>query len=316
MNDPVKILVATATYNEVNNIREFISRVKSTMGSLQEILIVDDNSPDGTSDIINEIKLSDNTVHLITRPSKLGLGSAHKLMKVYAIAHKYEYLVTLDADLSHRPEEIPKLLAHAGENTFVIGSRYALGGKCDYVGFRKIISSTGNYIAGKLLGISLSEFTTSFRIFDVNMLEKTPLYRLKSNGYTYFVEVISLMDELGIRVVEVPIHFKDRKNDVSKIPKSQAVKSMFNLIVLAVRRRLRILAKTNSIYDCEQCKFCCEQTLLSMSSGEWNVNSELPVFEQEYYFEAIWRLANRKIEHKQLHKCSCYNCSTSYKTYT
>jgi 2-polyprenyl-3-methyl-5-hydroxy-6-metoxy-1,4-benzoquinol methylase len=258
----MKILVATATYNEANNIRAFIARVRSTLGESQDILIVDDSSPDGTSSIVNEIKLNDSYIHLITRPIKAGLGSAHKLMKVYSMALDFDYLVTMDADLSHRPEEIPLLLKHAGANVFVIGSRYTPGGRSDYVGFRKMVSETGNFIVRVMLGIKLKEFTTSFRVFDVNLLKKSPLYTLKSNGYSYFVEVISLMDELGARLIEVPIHFKDRENDVSKIPKSQVVKSLFNLITLAVRRCFWPSSATLPRTDFSQCRLCGERTLM------------------------------------------------------
>jgi len=259
-----KILVATATYNEAGNIREFVARVRATLGGAQDILVIDDNSPDGTSGVVNEIRQTDAAIHLITRPCKAGIGSAHKLMKVFAIANNYDYLVTMDADLSHRPEEIPLLLGSAGENVFVIGSRYAPGGKSDYVGYRKAISFTGNFIARMVLGIDLKEFTTSFRVFDVNLLKKAPLDRLKSNGYSYFMEVVSLMEELGARLVEVPIHFKDREYDVSKIPKSQAAKSMLNLLALAVRRRIRPLTATQTKMDCGPCRLCGEQALLPL----------------------------------------------------
>lgn len=110
--------------------------------------------------------------------------------------------------------------------------------------------------------INLKEFTTSFRLFDVNLLKKTPLCRLKSNGYSYFMEVVSLMDELGANLVEVPIHFKDRKNDVSKIPKSQVVKSLFNLLDLAVRRRFRPLKAIVPEVHYERCRLCGERALL------------------------------------------------------
>lgn len=263
-SDNAKILVATATYNEANNIREFVARVRSTLGVSQDILVIDDNSPDGTSRIICGLMLADSAIHLITRPSKGGLGSAHKLMKVYAMTKNYDYLVTMDADLSHRPEEIPLLLDQAGENIFVIGSRYVPDGKCDYVGFRKVVSLAGNFIARIMLGVSLREFTTSFRVFDVNLLKKVPFYRLKSNGYSYFMEVVSLMDAIGATLVEVPIHFKDRQNDSSKIPKSQAVASLFNLVTLALRRYFTPIDPVSSETVHDRCRLCGEQALLRM----------------------------------------------------
>lgn len=294
-----KILVATATFNEANNIREYIARVRATMGVTQDILVVDDNSPDGTSAVIREIQLADAAIHLITRPVKAGLGSAHKLMKVYAAAKNYDFLVTMDADLSHRPEEIPLLLDHAGENIFVIGSRYAPGGKCDYVGFRNVVSISGNFAARMILGIDLKEFTTSFRVFDVRLLNRSALYRLKSNGYSYFMEVVSLMDELGACMIEVPIHFKDRENDISKIPKSQVVKSLFNLFSLAIRRHFNKKPAFPIVTVHEPCRLCRESALLpiwpdesesgpvKLSSEDYNCSSIQNLYQTPKLYECL-----------------------------
>lgn len=257
-------LVATATYNEANNIREFIDRTRSTLGPAQDILIIDDNSPDGTSALIRSIIENDRHVFLITRRFKYGLGSAHKMMKIFAIVKGYKFLVTMDADLSHRPEDIALLLEQAADNVFVIGSRYTSGGESDYVGFRKFVSRIGNLLSRALLGIKLKEFTTSFRVFDVDLLKKAPLYQLRSNGYSYFVETINLIDQIGARLIEVPIHFKDRINDVSKIPRSQIVKSMTSLIMLAYNRRLKRQKFEHGEFEYVRCRSCGEYSLLPL----------------------------------------------------
>ncbi|MBF0329428.1 MAG: glycosyltransferase [Nitrospirae bacterium] len=269
-----KILVATATYNEAANIKEFVQRVRNVLGNSQEILVVDDNSTDGTGNIVRGLMVSDKHLHIVTRRCKMGIGSAHKMMMLYAISNEYDYLVTMDGDLSHQPEEIPSLLKHAGKNVFVIGSRYMPGGNSDYTGTRMALSRIGNFMARIMLGIPLREFTTSFRVFDVNLLKSTPIEDIKSNGYSFFVEMVSLMKMVGARLIEAPIHFKDRKNDVSKIPQFQVLASLYNLIVLMFKQHL-IFRPIDYIksYD-KSCRSCGEKALLPLWRDKQNRKAE------------------------------------------
>ena len=151
-----KILVFTATYNEKDNISIFLEKVWSEVPSA-DILVVDDNSPDGTGTLLDDISQKDSRLKVIHRPGKLGLGTAHHLGMLFAIRNGYSSLITMDADLSHDPSDIPALLQRLNTFDFVIGSRYMKGGSCDYKGYRRNVSLSANLAARKLLGIPLHE---------------------------------------------------------------------------------------------------------------------------------------------------------------
>ena len=154
------ILIFTATYNEIENIKEFIDEINKLNHKL-DILIIDDNSPDGTGNLISKISINSDNLTLIKREKKLGLDTAHKTAYDYAIKNDYEYFITMDADLSHDPKEIIKILNLLESKPFVIGSRYAKGGSCKMTGWRLILSIYGIKLIKKVLSINCNEFTTS-----------------------------------------------------------------------------------------------------------------------------------------------------------
>ena len=139
-----KILVFTATFNERNNIETWVGLVRSLDVSCH-FLIVDDNSPDGTGEYLDQVASEYPEFHIIHRPEKLGIGTAHKLAIEYSLFHGYDILVTMDADLSHDPLEIPNLLNALKESDFVIGSRYCPGGSNDYTGYRPRTTDKGGH---------------------------------------------------------------------------------------------------------------------------------------------------------------------------
>ena len=224
-----KLLIAISTYKEVDNLKNIINKIKDFSPS-STILIINDNSNDGTKELIDKIKPK-NLVY-IERPKKLGLGTAHKLSIFYAIKHNYDYLLTMDADFSHDPSHIPFLIEKAKINNFVIGSRFCDGGKSDYKGIRRIISKYGNFFARKFLGIKVSEITTYFRVYSVQLLKKIPYNKLNAQGYSLGVKLVWFMNKLDADLIEVPIHFRDRTKGKSKIPKLQIFISFFDLIIL------------------------------------------------------------------------------------
>ena len=224
-----KFLIALSTYNEIDNIKNLVDKIKHYSPSTT-ILIINDNSDDGTRELIQ--KIADDKIVYIERPKKLGLGTAHKLSIFYAIKNNYDFLLTMDADFSHDPSHIPILKAKAKSDNFVIGSRFCEGGKSDYRGMRKIISNYGNFFARKFLGIKLLEITTYFRVYSVKLLRKLPYDELNAQGYSLGVKLVWLMNKLKADLVEVPIHFRDRTKGKSKIPKLQIFISFFDLIVL------------------------------------------------------------------------------------
>jgi len=180
-----KTLIFTATYNEIQNIRLLLADIWISLPEA-DVLIVDDSSPDGTGKLLDEIAKSDSRLTVIHRPRKLGLGSAHYLAMIYSMREKYEFLVTMDADLSHDPKDIPRLIQSLRGSDFLIGSRYVSGGECDYVGYRKKLSQMANFATRLLMRINLHEFTTSFRVFKVESLRKVKFNWIGNFGYSFF----------------------------------------------------------------------------------------------------------------------------------
>ena len=230
-----KILICSPTYNESENITELCKRIFKIKKKV-DLLIIDDNSPDGTSDIVKKIKKKNRNLILIKRKSKLGIGSAFRAGIKFAVENKYNILVTLDADLSHQPEEIPKLLLKLKENDFVIGSRYITGGKSNYTGYRSVISRTANIACRTLLNINLHEFTTSFRAYNYKCLKILHSLPVLSEGYSSFMETVFYISKNNLQYAEVPIVFKDRYKGKSKIPKLQIIYGGLKLIELFLKR--------------------------------------------------------------------------------
>ena len=257
MKNIKKILISIATYKEGENIENLIKKIRE-YDNYSKILIINDFSNDKTEELIKNI--DDKNLDFIERPKKLGLGTAHKLSIFYAIKYNYNYLVTMDADFSHDPSYIPKLLEKAGPNNFVIGSRFCEGAKSDYKGIRKIISICGNYSARKLLNIELNEITTYFRVYSVNLLKKLPFNELNSQGYSLGVKLVWLMKKLNSELIEIPIYFKDRNKGKSKIPKMQIFISFFDLFFIFLKNiffKQKFFSNVNNTYNfnliCDKC---------------------------------------------------------------
>lgn len=229
-----KILIFTATYNESENITDFLDKVFSLQENL-DILIVDDNSPDQTGQLIENFKRSENkNLYLIKRPKKEGLNTAHKIAFEYAKKNDYEILITLDADLSHDPLIIPKFLKELKTNPFVIGSRYMRGGKNEMSFFRNVMSLFGNKLIKFLLNIQVDEFTTSYRGFNLKLLKGFNMSEVSLEGYSFFMGTINLLQNTGNKIVQIPIEFKDRTKGKSKIPKIEILRTLKNLFLIKI----------------------------------------------------------------------------------
>lgn len=227
-----RVLVFTATLNEKDNI-ELLCDTVLGLSPNYDFLIVDDNSPDGTGRVLRQLAHSNKRIKVVHRPTRLGLGTAHKLAMLYAMDNDYDALVTMDADWSHDPNDIPRLVKELDEVDFVIGSRYMKGGKCDYHGYRRFLSIGANFLARVVLRVPLHEFTTSFRAFRVDLLKRISLVDTRVRGYSFFLEVATRVFRQGARIKEVPIHFSDRKAGTSKIPKYEVYKGIYRLGLLA-----------------------------------------------------------------------------------
>ncbi len=253
----LKHLISISTFKESENIEPLIKLIRK-YDKNTKILVINDFSGDDTAEIIDKIK--DNNIEIIERKKKLGLGTAHLLSIFYAIKYKYNFLLTMDADFSHDPKHIPNLIKLSKKNSFIIGSRYCLGGKTEYKGFRKIVSVLGNYVARKLLKINLKEITTYFRVYDVELLKKLPFDELKASGYSLGVKIVWFMKIMGAELIETPIHFQDRNKGKSKIPKLQIFISGLDLILIKLNEIFikRSFSNDNNTYnfehECENCK--------------------------------------------------------------
>lgn len=229
------LLIFAPTYNEGSNISVLCqTALEIVPGS--DFLVIDDNSNDGTRTILDQLRLENSRLKVIYRPRRMGIGSAHILAIHYAIENGYKILVTMDADLSHDPNDIPRLLEEVKYAGFVTGSRYMKGGSCDYSGYRKHLSKIANWCARRLLGIPLHEYTTSFRAFQVSMLKKNNLSNVHSHGYSFFMESVCKIYNQGVLCREIPIHFRDRKSGISKIPRIEIFRGMYTLMSLFISK--------------------------------------------------------------------------------
>ena len=231
-----KILIGTATYNESKNIVKLINFFFSLYPKA-DVLVIDDNSPDKTYNLLKQLKKKNKNLNLIIRKKKVGLNTAHKIIYNFALKKKYNLLITMDADLSHNPKDIKKILSYLKFYDFVIGSRYILGGKCNMKLIRFLISKYGNLVIKHILKTNVSENTTSFRGFNLNKMrnKKINLNSIKSSGYSFFMETIFYLKKKKCSIKEVPIIFNDRLYGKSKIPKLEIFRTLKNLLVLRLR---------------------------------------------------------------------------------
>jgi len=226
-----KTLVFTATYNEVQNIKKLISLIYKNFPKA-DILVIDDNSPDLTYKLLKKLKKKYKNLKIKLRDKKYGLDSAHKFAYDFAKKNGYVKLITMDADLSHNPIEIKKIVRLLDKSEFVIGSRYIKGGKCELPLLRYLISFFGNKFIKFFLGIKCNEFTSSYRGFNLIKLKNFSLKKIKSKGYSFFMETVYLINKKNFKITEIPIKFKNRIHGKSKIPKIEILRTFFNVIRL------------------------------------------------------------------------------------
>ena len=223
-----RVLVFTACYNEKQNIEKLILEIKSNLPD-SYILIIDDNSPDQTQNVVKILQNKILNLKLLVREKKLGLDTAHKLAYDYAIQNKFDFLITMDADLSHDPKELRNFVKWLKEYPFVIGSRYTTGGKCLMKGSRLIMSKLGNLVIKFFSKIKSNEFTTSYRGFNIKKLNGFHLNDVNEKGYSFFMGTLFEINKKNFPIKEIPITFLDREKGVSKIPKFEIFRTLINL---------------------------------------------------------------------------------------
>ena len=236
---PSRLLVSLATYNEAGNLRELVETILS-FAPHACVLVTDDNSPDGTGKIADELKAEGKVFDVIHRPGKQGLGTALLAAVRYAIDHKFDYFLNLDADFSHPPRFIPDLLAGMDANDVMIGSRYVPGGgvEGEFNLKRKFMSTGINLYARLLLGLSTKDNSGSFRCYRVSKLAQIDFDRVRSRGYSFMEEILFWCRTVGCRMGETPILFENRRAGVSKINKMEAVKALQIILELGLARML------------------------------------------------------------------------------
>lgn len=213
-----RFLVITPTYNERLNVPTLVERVLA-QDSRIEILFVDDNSPDGTGDLIAELVATNSRVHLLRRPGKLGLGTAYRDGFHWALKRDYELIFEMDADFSHDPSHLPEFIKAAEGSDFVLGSRY-LNGKVTVMNWpitRLILSYGANIYARWVTGMQLWDATGGFKCFHRRVLAAIELDDVRSNGYAFQIEMSYRAMRKGFKPVEIPIVFADRTEGESKM---------------------------------------------------------------------------------------------------
>jgi dolichol-phosphate mannosyltransferase len=213
----MKTLIIIPTYNEVENLPPLLKEIFAYAPET-EVLIVDDNSPDGTGKLADEIHEENPKVHVLHRSGKLGLGTAYIAGFKYAIEHNYDAAFEMDADFSHDPRYLPDFLKAIEHADLVIGSRYVRGGSTPNWSFlRRFISGGGNIYARFMLAMPIKDCTAGFRCYHTTVLRSIDLDTIQSQGYAFQIEMAYRVTQQGFRVVEIPISFLDRRVGKSKM---------------------------------------------------------------------------------------------------
>lgn len=225
------MLVIIPTYNEREALPRTLERLRAAVPAA-DVLVVDDGSPDGTGAWADERAARDEQVHVMHRTSKDGLGRAYVAGFGWGLKRGYDYLVEMDADLSHQPEELPRMLAAAEEPgvALVIGSRWVPGGSVvNWPAYRQAISRGGTTYARLVLRLPVKDATAGFRVFPAWVLRHLPLESVESHGYAFQVDMTYQVYRRGGRIVEVPVTFVEREEGVSKMSRAIVVEAFLNV---------------------------------------------------------------------------------------
>lgn len=232
-----RVLVVTPTYNERLNIEPVLARLRAAV-PYADVLVVDDDSPDGTGAVADQIAASDAAVHVLHRPVKEGLGAAYVAGFGWGLERDYDVLVEMDADGSHQPEQLPSLLAALRNADLVLGSRWVQGGSVsDWPATRMALSRGGNTYVRIALGLGLRDATGGFRAFRAALLSSIDLTTVASHGYCFQVDLAWRAVRQGATVVEVPIAFVERVHGRSKMTGSIVREALWRVTQWALALR-------------------------------------------------------------------------------
>jgi dolichol-phosphate mannosyltransferase len=233
-----RILVCVATYNERDNLRGLVEGILANVPQA-DILVIDDNSPDGTGDLADELAKANPAVAVLHRTGKLGLGTALLAGCRHAIAKDYDYAIIMDADFSHPPRYLPALLSGMASHDVMIGSRYIPGGgTMNWPWSRRMISKGINLVVRGLFGMGVRDASGAFRCYRVEKLKAAKLERIISRGYSFQQELLYRCFRAGSRLAETPIIFENRRAGSSKVNLREASRSFSTLVFLGLKYRL------------------------------------------------------------------------------
>lgn len=244
----VKIAVVTPTYNEVGNIEKLLTRIKAVTDEHPDdvfsVFVIDDSSPDGTADLVEILKTKLNdvnlTINLITRKEKNGLGKAYifGFEKVIASKITFDYILQMDADLSHDPRYITSFLHQAKKGAdFIVASRYINGGGTpDWPLYRKMLSRGGNFYTRLFLNRRVTDYTGGYNMYSAELMKKINLQTITAGGYGFLIELKYKASNRALNITEIPIVFLDREHGSSKIPKSTIFKNLILVLQLKFKK--------------------------------------------------------------------------------
>jgi len=225
------------TYNEAGNIEPFVEAVRANLPASAQILIVDDNSPDGTGEIADRLAAADPDTQVLHRPGKEGLGPAYIAGFRHALGQGAEFVLEMDSDFSHDPAQLPRLLEARTRADLVIGSRYVPGGSAgDWSALRRAISRSGSVYARLALGLDVRDLTGGFKCFRREVLETIDLDSVRAKGYAFQIEMTYRTIQRGFEVAEVPITFRDRQVGSSKMNGAIVAEAAWRVPLLRYRR--------------------------------------------------------------------------------
>jgi dolichol-phosphate mannosyltransferase len=238
MTDPLEpVLVVIPTYNERDNLEPIVKRLHAVLPKVH-VLVVDDGSPDGTGELADKLSAADERVHVVHRKEKTGLGTAYVAGFTWGIERDYAVLVEMDADGSHAPEDLPRMLAALSDADLVLGSRYVPGGRVvNWPKRREFFSRGANLYTKVALGARINDITAGFRAYRRAVLEKIKLGNIASQGYCFQIDLAWRTIEAGFTVVEVPITFTEREIGVSKMSSDVVREALIRVTKWGLRRR-------------------------------------------------------------------------------
>ncbi|MGH2747971.1 MAG: polyprenol monophosphomannose synthase [Actinomycetota bacterium] len=244
MGDPAdRAVVVVPTYNERPSIGELSDRLFAATDRV-DLLVVDDSSPDGTATAVRELQRDDERIHLIERPKKLGLGTAYLAGFAWALERGYGAVVEMDADLSHDPADVARLLEALDDADLVVGSRYVPGGRIPNWGLlRRALSRAGNLYARVLLGLATRDATSGFRAYRATVLWGPTLEGVASEGYAFQIEMVRRIERAGGRVTEIPITFVERHEGRSKMSRRIVLEALVRVTRWGLQDRLARLRR-------------------------------------------------------------------------